>query len=103
MTMTNKCSDSEYSAYDEPLVIPLKKVKSTGAVEIGRGAYGRVFEVECGKTRYAAKEIHALLLQFAEGKGLQTIKANFLRECQIWSLLHHPCIVQFIGLFTVLN
>ena len=84
-------------------MIPLKKVKPTG-VEIGRGAYGRVFEVECrGKTRYAAKEVHAILLQSAEDKGLQTIEANFLRECQIWSQLHHPCIVQCIGSFILID
>ena len=74
----------------------LKKLKDTGK-EIGRGAYGRVFEVEHGKTRYAAKELHAILLQYAQGEGLQKLKADFLNECHIWSLLKHPCIVKFIG------
>ena len=35
--------------------------KMTG-VEIGRGAYGRVFEVEYEKTRYAAKEVATLVV-----------------------------------------
>ena len=74
----------------------LKKVKPTKR-EIGRGAYGRVFEVEHEKTCYAAKELHTVLLQFAQREGLQKLKANFLNECYIWSLLEHPCIVQFIG------
>ena len=74
----------------------LKKVKPTGK-EIGRGAYGRVFEVEHGKTRYAAKELHPVLLQYAYGEGLQKLKASFLNECNIWSTLQHPCIVQVIG------
>ena len=65
--------------------------------EIGRGAYGRVFEVEHEKTCYAAKELHTVLLQYAQKEGLQKIKANFLNECYIWGLLEHPCIVQFIG------
>jgi len=74
----------------------LKKVKPTGK-EIGRGAYGRVFEVEYEKTRCAAKELHALLLKGAQGKDLQNLTEKFLNECHIWSLLEHPCIVQFIG------
>ena len=80
-----------------PLLIPLKKLKSTG-VEIGQGAYGRVFEVEYENTRYAAKEIHPLLLEAAQGKALENIKDNFLNECHIWSLLQHSRIVQIIGL-----
>ena len=85
-------------------MIPFKKLKSTG-VEIGRGAYGRVFEVEYGKIRCAAKEVHPLLLEAAAGQGnaLENIKANFLHECQIWSLLQHPRIVKIIGLFTHLK
>ena len=74
----------------------LKKVKSTGK-EIGRGAYGRVFEVEYDKTRCAAKEVHAILLRYAQSEDLRKIKDNFLNECHIWSLLQHPCIVEFIG------
>ena len=74
----------------------LKKVKPTGK-EIGRGAYGRVFEVEHGKIRYAAKELHAVLIQYAQGEGMQKLKANFLNECYIWEILQHPCIVQYIG------
>ena len=71
-------------------------MRSTGK-EIGRGAYGIVFEVEHGKRRYAAKEVHALLLQYARGEEYKKIKTNFLKECHIWGLLQHPCIVQFIG------
>ena len=80
----------------------LKKVtKPTREVEIGRGAYGRVFEVQYEKTCCAAKQIHELLLESAQSKEeLQTIKDKFLYECQIWSQLQHPCIVQFIGLLT---
>ena len=74
----------------------LKKVKPTGK-ELGRGAYGRVFEVEQGKTRYAAKEIHAIFLQYAQSEDLKKIKADLSNECHIWGLLQHPCIVQFLG------
>ena len=86
-----------YSICNQPVIISHKKLKSTG-VEIGRGAYGRVFEVEYEKTRYAAKEVHSLLLSEPEGKALENIKASFLHECHIWSLLQHPRIVEMIGL-----
>ena len=74
----------------------LHGVNPTGK-EIGRGAYGRVFEVNYEGTLCAAKEVHALLLQFAQGDDLQKIKDDFLSECQIWSTLRHPCVVQFLG------
>ena len=71
-------------------------MRSTGK-EIGCGAYGRVFEVEYKKTCYAAKEVHAILLKYAQSEELKRIKADFLTECHIWSLLQHPCIVQLIS------
>ena len=74
----------------------LHGVNPTGK-EIGRGAYGRVFKVNYEGTLCAAKEVHALLLQYAQGDDLQKIKDDFLSECQIWSTLRHPCIVQFLG------
>ena len=74
----------------------LHGVNPTGK-EIGRGAYGRVFEVDYEGTLCAAKEVHALLLQYAQGDDLEKIKDDFLSECQIWSTLRHPCVVQFLG------
>ena len=79
----------------------LHGVNPTGN-EIGRGAYGRVFEVKYEGTLCAAKEVHALLLQYAQGDNLQKIKDDFLNECQIWSTLRHPCVVQFLGLILVM-
>ena len=65
--------------------------------EIGRGAYGRVFEVDYEGTLCRQGGIHTILLQYAQGGELQKIKDDFLSECQIWSTLHHPCVVQFLG------
>ena len=76
--------------------LTLHSVNPTGN-EIGRGAYGRVFEVNYEGTLCAAKEVHALLLQCAQGDELHKIKEDFLRECRIWSTLRHPYIVQFLG------
>ena len=79
----------------DPLI--LHGVDPTGK-EIGRGAYGRVFEVDYQGTLCAAKEVHALLLEYAQGDDLQKIKDDFLNECQIWNKLRHPCVVQFLGI-----
>ena len=72
-------------------------VNPTGK-EIGRGGYGRVFEVNYEGTLCAAKEILAVVLQYSIEGDLQKIKDNFLTECQIWSSLRHPSVVQFLGL-----
>ena len=87
---------SDSSSNSAPISLILNRVHSTGK-EIGVGAYGRVFEVDYEGTLCAAKEIHALLLQYTKGNDLQKIKDNFHRECQIWSTLRHPCVVQFLG------
>ena len=76
----------------------LHEVNPTGK-EIGRGAYGRVFEVNYEGKLYAAKETHALL-KYAESDELQKIKDRFLSKCHIWSTLRHPCIVPFLGSVT---
>ena len=86
------CRSASSDSCDIPI---LKKVRSTGK-EIGAGAYGRVFEVEYEKTRCAAKEVHAIFLQ-PQSEERKRVEAKFLKECYIWSLLQHPCIVQFIG------
>ena len=65
------------------LILHHDRINPTGK-EIGRSAYGRVFEVKYEGTFCAAKEVHALLLQYAQGDDLQKIKDDFLGECQIW-------------------
>ena len=67
--------------------------------ELGRGAYGKVFTVKYREKIYAAKEIHSLLLDVANPEERQKIKNTFLRECYHCSLLSHPNIVQFIGVY----
>ena len=61
-----------------PLI--LQAANPTGK-EIGRGAYGRVFEVDYEGTLCAAKQVHVILLQHVQGNDLQKIKDDFLREC----------------------
>ncbi|XP_065916215.1 uncharacterized protein [Dysidea avara] len=76
----------------------LHGVNPTGK-EIGRGAYGRVFEVDYQGTLCAAKEVHSVLLELSQAEGRRKITTDFLNECQIWSTIRHPCIVQFLGVY----
>ncbi|XP_065916222.1 uncharacterized protein [Dysidea avara] len=78
--------------------LTLYDVNPTGK-EIGRGAYGRVFEVDYQGTLCAAKEVHSILLEWSQTEGRRKITTDFLNECQIWSTIRHPCIVQFLGVY----
>ena len=71
-------------------------MKFTGT-EIGGGAYGRVVEYE--GTLCTAREVDPLqsISILAQGDD-KVIQDSFSNECRIWSTLHHPCIVQFIGM-----
>ena len=81
----------------------LKDVTIEGVVpideELGRGAYGRVFTVKyCGLV-CAAKEIHPILIEGVGPAERKTIVANFIRECHHCSVIRHPNIVQFLGVY----
>ena len=67
--------------------------------ELGRGAYGKVFTVNHLGLPCAAKEIHSLLLDGVSPEEKKAIKDGFMRECYHSSLIRHPNIVQFIGVY----
>ena len=69
----------------------LSNIQLTGTV-IGGGAYGSVEEVTvplCG----AAKRVHDLLVNSSK------ISTQFAEELQLMTTLHHPNIVQFLGVY----
>ena len=68
----------------------LSNVHPTG-VTIGFGSYGRVEEVRVSGATCAAKKVHDII-QITE------IRNNYQRECHLMSTLHHPNIVQFLGI-----
>ena len=68
-------------------------------IQLGVGAYGRVFEVQYLGKACAAKEVHSIFLRAAAPEEIDRIKHNFFRECRIWSALHHPNIVTLIGVY----
>ena len=76
----------------------LKEVVDLGE-EIGRGLYGLVKKVSLYGTICAAKDIHAILINYANDKELERIKKSFLEECVKCSKLFHPNIVQFLGIY----
>ena len=67
--------------------------------ELGRGAYGRVFTVKYRGNIYAAKEIYSLLLGVANPEETRKMKNTLIREYYHCSLLSHPNIVRFIGVY----
>ena len=80
------------------LTISKSEIKPAGG-EIGRGAYGRVFTVKyCGHI-CAVKEIHSILVEGVGEQEQKNVKEGFLRECHHCSVLKHPNIVRFLGIY----
>ena len=77
----------------------LKGVTSLNRKELGRGAYGKVYAVKYCETVCAAKEIHSILIEdVGEAERRLTID-SFLRECRQCSMLRHPNVIQFLGVY----
>ena len=68
-------------------------------VDIGVGAYGRVFEVELCGTIHAAKEIHSILVKGVGREEFEATKKAFLTECLQSSALGHHNVVQVLGVY----
>ena len=77
----------------------LKGITLLNRKEIGRGAYGKVYAVKYCQTVCAAKEIHSILIEdVGEAERRLTIN-SFLRECRQCSMLRHPNVIQFLGVY----
>ena len=77
----------------------LKEITSLNRKELGRGAYGKVYAVKYCETICAAKEIHSILIEdVGEAEKRQTVQ-SFLRECRQCSMLRHPNVIQFLGIY----
>ena len=76
----------------------LSNVRLTGT-GIGAGAYGSVEEVAIPGAICAAKKIHDFFQDTSQIPQAAIHKATtqFVRECQLMSILRHPNIVQFLG------
>lgn len=63
---------------------------------LGHGSYATVFELECNGHKCAGKKIHDVLI--AQGMSTYSLQ-KFEKECQLLSELHHPNIVEFLGVY----
>lgn len=79
--------------------VTIKGVTPVRNKELGRGAYGRVFTVKFRGNFCAAKEIHPALIDRASPVEKKAIIDNFIRECHQCSIICHPNIVQFLGVY----
>ena len=61
---------------------------------LGRGSYSTVVELKYMELKCAGKKIHNVLL--AQGGN---VLRHFQDECHLLSRLHHPNIVQFLGVY----
>ena len=77
----------------------LKGVTSLNCKELGRGAYGKVYAVKYCQTLCAAKEIHSILIEDVEETERRLTIDSFLRECRQCSMLRHPNVIQFLGVY----
>jgi serine/threonine protein kinase len=72
---------------------------------LGRGSYATVLEVEYMKVKCAGKKIHEILTN-EENSSVVLLNNNsnhvvtrFEQECEILSMIRHPNIVQFLGVY----
>ena len=68
------------------------RVQITGKT-LGCGSYGKVSLVEYDGTLHWSSSV---LNHAGEAERVRLIK-DFIRECNLWSTLRHPNIVQFLG------
>ena len=74
----------------------LHNVQRNG-VKLGAGSFGTVEEVEMAGTLYAGKIWHDTLLD-PENEGVENMIRRFAHECELMQKVHHPNIVQFMGI-----
>ena len=74
------------------------------AKEIGRGSYGAVYEVRVNSVPCIAKRVHDILVgrgqeeQVGDEESMAIVR-RFHEECDLLSILHHPNVVQFMGVY----
>ena len=64
--------------------------------KLGHGSYATVLELEYMGLKCAGKKIHEILLE--QGDASYTVR-KFEEECHLLSQVHHPNIVQFLGVY----
>ena len=73
-------------------------VSDTGRI-IGNGSYATVKELEFRGLKCVGKKIHQLLFDAAKPQEKAAMLQRFTEECELLSRVHHPYVVQFIGVY----
>ena len=76
----------------------LDGVHDTGR-EVGHGSFAVVKELEYHGLKCVGKKIHGILFESATPHEKAAMLEQFAGECELLSRLHHPCIVQFLGVW----
>ena len=76
----------------------LEGVRDTG-IEVGKGATATIKELDFRGLKCVGKFLHRSLIEFARPEEKEALLERFKDECLLLSRLHHPCIVQFMGIF----
>ena len=76
----------------------LDGVSDTGR-KVGHGSYAVVKELEYHGLKCVGKKIHGILFEFASSHEKAAMLERFAGECELLGGLHHPCIVQFLGVW----
>ncbi len=76
----------------------LVDLRETGNV-VGDGAYATVKELDFRGLKCVGKKIHPILYELAKPEERADMLQRFAAECELLSRLHHPCIVQFLGVY----
>ena len=67
--------------------------------DLNKGSYGAVYPVKVHGFTCIAKRLHDVLQDAGPAdEGVVTVSEKFMQECKILSTLHHPNIVQFMGI-----
>ena len=67
--------------------------------EVGHGSYAVVKELKYHGLKCVGKKIHDLLFESATPHEKGAMLERFAGECELLAGLHHPCIVQFLGVW----
>ena len=66
---------------------------------LSAGSYGAVYPVKVHGFTCIAKRLHAVLREAGHADADEpTVSDKFMQECKLLSTLHHPNIVQFMGI-----
>ena len=66
---------------------------------IGHGSYAVVKKLKFRGLECVGKKMHDILYQNATPQQREDMLTRFQGECELLSRLHHPCIVQFMGVY----